>query len=77
MNGISTSSARAERAGKHSSGVASEAEAEAEAPAAAADGEDAAPPPLPAGWAATWDGQQGCVYYYNESSGETSWARPT
>ena len=32
---------------------------------------------LPAGWAATWDGQQGCVYYYNEGSGETSWARPT
>ena len=46
------------------------------APAAAADGEDAAPPPLPAGWAATWDAQQGCVYYYNESSGETSWSRP-
>ena len=54
-----------------------EAEAEAPAPAPDNDGEDAAPPPLPAGWAATWDGQQGCVYYYNESSGETSWARPT
>ena len=49
----------------------------ADALAPAADGEDAAPPPLPAGWAATWDAQQGCVYYYHESSGETSWARPT
>ena len=54
-----------------------EASAPAPAPAATTDGEDAAPPPLPAGWAATWDAQQGCVYYYNESSGETSWARPT
>ena len=47
------------------------AEAPAPAPAAAADGEDAAPPPLPAGWAATWDAQRGCVRYYNESSGRT------
>jgi len=38
--------------------------------------EDEAPLPLPAGWAATWDAQQGCVYYYNEGSGATAWARP-
>lgn len=68
--------ARASRFDRPPAEAPAPATAKRKAPDATAD-EDEAPPPLPAGWAATWDAQQGCVYYYNEGSGATAWARPT
>lgn len=35
-----------------------------------------APPPLPNGWTSAMDPSTGCVYYYNEQTGQSSWRHP-
>lgn len=43
----------------------------------AAEGPSFAPPPLPAGWIAQWDGNSKKYYYVQLSTGVSQWETPT
>lgn len=41
------------------------------------EGPTYAPPSLPPGWIAQWDGSSRCYYYVQLSTGQSQWAVPT